>query len=181
MTKASDEGRAFFEELVKGLDANKPIKILDCVFADPEKAEAKFVEDKEKIAKFLPNIILELAAQEKFIEQVKDSQVIFFRGGETDILLDTLNKCGNWAEYLDGKTVAGTSAGAMMLAKYSHALEKDKVIDGLGLVPVKVIAHWESPIYDVDWGKALMMLRTHGDESLPLYNLKEGEFVVISQ
>ncbi|MES2315807.1 MAG: Type 1 glutamine amidotransferase-like domain-containing protein [Patescibacteria group bacterium] len=179
-TKAPDGGKAFFEELVRGFDSTKPVKILYCIFADPTQAKVKLIEDKEKASKFTPDALLELATEENFLAQLKNSQVLLLKGGETDILMDTLKRCGNWMDLLDGKTVAGTSAGAMALAKYSHALEKDSILEGFGLVPVKVIAHWESQIYDVDWGKALMMLTSY-KEDLPLLRLKEGEYVVINK
>lgn len=178
--KAPDGGEAIFKEFVKGFDPKKEVKILDCVFADPENAEKKFQEDKEKMSKHISNFTLELANEENFKEQIKSSDVLFLRGGDTDTLFNTLKKCGDWVSELKNKTVAGSSAGAMVLAKYSHALIKDEIIEGFGIVPAKVIAHFESEMYEVDWGKALMQLTTHG-EDLPLYPLKEGEFVVIEQ
>ncbi len=176
--KAEDGGKAFMEELVKGF--NKPVKILDCVFADPEQAEEKFKQDQERFSKFISDFTLELATPEKFLEQLKECDAVFFRGGETDILIDTLNKCGDWVPLLQGKTVAGTSAGAMMLAKYSHALEQNKIMDGLGILPVKVIAHWQSDIYEVKWDEALTMLKEY-KEDLPTYTLKEGDYIVIEK
>ena len=178
--KAPDGGRAFFEELVSGFDSNKIIKILYCVFADPLKAEVKFNEDKEKMSEFISNFTLELAEESKFLEQVKESDVVFLKGGETDLLLGALNKHADWVKYLDKKTVAGTSAGAMAIAKYSHALEQDNIMEGLGLLPVKVIAHWQSDIYDIDWSQALYEVKNY-KEDLPVYTLAEGEFVVIEK
>ncbi len=177
--KAEDGGKAFVQELVKGFD--KPVKILDCLFASaPHEVENKFKEDRELFSKFDPDVKLELAIPEKFLEQLKSANVLFLKGGDTEQLMQALKKCGDWLAYLDGKTVAGTSAGAMALVKYSHALEKDKLIEGFGIVPLKIIAHWESQIYDVSWGKVLMELASHG-EDLPIHTLREGEFIVIEK
>jgi peptidase E len=179
--KAKDGGRAFVEELVKDIDLYRPIKILDCIFAWTEDSWGeKIKEDKELFSKFITNFELILAYQDKFVDQVRNADVIFLRGGETDILLERLSKSGDWTKELEGKTVVGTSAGAMALVKYSHALEKNEFIAGLGIVPVKVIAHWKSDIYEVDWDKAFQGLKDY-KEDLPIYTLAEGEFKVINQ
>lgn len=68
----------------------------------------------------------------------------------------------------------------MAIAKYSHALEQDKFIEGLGLLPIKVIAHWKTDIYEVDWDRALKEIKEY-KEDLPVYTLAEGEFVVIKK
>lgn len=173
--KAPDGGRAFVLELTKGI--KKP-KILDCVFADPENETNKFLQDKERFAKFISDFEMELATPEKFVQQIKSCNVLFIRGGDTEILIDTLKKSGDWISALDGKTVAGTSAGAMAIAKYSHALVQDKIIEGFGILLVKVIAHWQSEIYEINWEKAKTELQNY-KEDLPVYALKEGEFVTI--
>ena len=44
--KAQDGGKAFCEELVKGFNENRPIKILDCMFARPRESwEEKINQD----------------------------------------------------------------------------------------------------------------------------------------
>lgn len=179
--KASDEGRAFCEELVKGFNFDRPVKILDCLFADTEERwEVKFKEDKERFKKYIKNFNFELADPKKFIEQVKASDVIFLRGGETERLINVLNKRGDWIKELDGKVLAGTSAGGDVISKYSYNLDTNKIIDCLGLLPVKFIPHWCSDYNapNIDWDKALQELKNY-KENLPIYTLKEGEFVVI--
>lgn len=179
--KTADRGRAFCEELVKSVDVYRPVKILDCMFARPINSwDEKLTEDNQMLSEFITNFVLILADVNKFEEQVKDADVIFLRGGETDILIDLLKKTGDWTKNLEGKTVAGTSAGAMAIAKYSHALEQDKLMEGLGLLPVKVIAHWKSDVYEVDWERALKEIKEY-KEDLPVYALTEGEFVVIEK
>jgi peptidase E len=174
-TKGENEGQNFALELVKGFD--RPVKILDCIFADSEQADNKFLEDKERFSKFISNFELELATEDRFKTQIETADIVFFRGGDTEALINTLKKCGDWQSKLEGKTVAGTSAGAMALAKYSHALTQNKLIEGFGLVPVKVIAHWQSELYEVEWQKALAGLKAY-KEDLPIYTLKEGEYKV---
>lgn len=179
--KPVDRGRAFCEELVRGIELYRTVKILDCLFAIPmSEWDQKLTEDNEMLTEFITNFELILADPDKFEEQVKEADVVFLRGGETDILLDLLRQIPNWTKNLEGKTIAGSSAGAMAIAKYSHALEQDKFVEGLGLLPVKVIAHWKTDIYEVDWDRALKEIKEY-KEDLPVYTLTEGEFVVIKQ
>ena len=178
---AEDKGKAFCEELVKDIRVYRPVKILDCMFARPmDSWQEKLVEDQVMFSGFITNFELILADPDKFEEQVKESDAILLRGGETDVLLDILRRIPNWTKELDNKTIAGTSAGAMALVMYSHALEKNELIQGLGILNIKMIAHWKSKIYDVDWDKAHEELKKY-KEDLPIYALKEGEFVVIEK
>ena len=179
--KVKDGGKSFCEELVKGFNFTRPVKILDCMFARPKESwEEKFQEDQVLLSKYINNFRLELADASKFTGQVKASDVVFLRGGETDILMEMLAESGDWVKYLDGKTVAGTSAGAMAISKYSYDIETLESKDYLGLLPVKVIPHFDSDYNapNVNWKKALQELKNY-KEDLPTYPLKEGEFVVI--
>jgi peptidase E len=179
--KAPDGGKAFFEELIKGFSPGRKIRILDCLFAEPEeKWKDKFDEDLVKFSNHIDNFELELAHPEKFLEQVKSSDVIFLRGGETELLMSTLKKSGNWIGELEGKTLAGTSAGGDVMAKYSYNLDTKELTGGFGLLPVKFIPHWRSDYNSphIDWNEALESLKKY-NEDLPVYTLKEGEFVVL--
>ena len=119
------------------------------------------------------------AQVENFTEQVKNSDVVFIRGGHTSTFINTLNGNTSWVKELEGKTLAGTSAGAEEIAKYFSGLDSHVVEEGLGLISVKVIVHFKSEEYNLNWDKALEELKNHKEE-LPVYALKEGEFVVIN-
>jgi peptidase E len=183
VNKAEDGGKAFYEELVKGIN-NKPVKILDCMFARPiEDWEETFKSDQNLFSQFIKDFELELAVQEKFVEQVKNSDVIFLRGGHTQQLFKLLSQDKAWINELDGKVLAGTSAGAQVIAKYYHVLSSSRTGDGFGLLPVKFIPHWKANDFDeipkdIDWDKALKELKDH-KEDLPIYTLAEGEFIVL--
>lgn len=184
ITKAEDKGKAFCEELVNGID-KKPIKILDCLFARPEDDwNQGFEEDKNFLSEYISNFELELATFENFTKQVENCDVLFIKGGFTKMLMDQLSKDTEWLNYLDGKTVAGTSAGAEVLSKYYHILKSDRKDDGFGLVPVKVIPHWKSNFFDgeewnLDFDKIIKELKDY-KEDLPILTLKEGEFKIFN-
>ncbi|MCX6795223.1 MAG: Type 1 glutamine amidotransferase-like domain-containing protein [Candidatus Falkowbacteria bacterium] len=179
--KAADGGKAFCEELVKGIKRN-PIKILDCVFARTRDCWEETLEsDNFLLSKFIKNFQLDLALPEKFLEQIKESDVIFLKGGETEMLIEALKKDLGWQKELTGKVLAGTSAGAEMMAEYYCDFIKPKAVKGFGLLPIKFVSHWQSSDYqDIDWDKALKKLKDHG-EDLEIIKLKEGEFKVIEK
>ena len=182
--KAVDGGKAFFNELIKGFN-NKPVKILDCLFARPtETWNHVFNEDKDFFLKYLSegSFEIHLADVDKFTEQVKWADAIFIKGGNTEELLKLLTKNDEWLNYLNNKTLAGTSAGAEVIAKYYYNLETLKFSDGLGLLPIKVLVHWNSDYNapNIDWNKSLQGLKDYKDKELPVYLLAEGEFKVIN-
>lgn len=181
--KAADGGKAFAETLVKGHTA--PVKFLICLFARPEKLKwLLFAEDKSTFSSHLPESIIDfrLANVGRFIEQVQWADVIYFRGGKTQKLIEKLDQNVGWEKKLEGKTVAGASAGANMMAKYYYGLDKPGAREGLGLLPIKTIVHWKSDYNapNIDWDKAYAELKTYG-ENLHILTLPEGSFTVIEK
>lgn len=183
--KAKDGGMAFCKELIKGIN-KKPIKILDCMFARKKEDWQESIDrDNIFFSKFIKDFELELADPNKFTEQVKNSDVIYLRGGYTSPLMEALSKDTGWIKELDGKVLAGTSAGADAIAKYYTVLKTHRVGDGLGLLPVKFIPHWKSDysddeVRDINWDEELEKLKEY-KEDLPIYTLAEGEFVVFEK
>ncbi len=182
--KASDEGQAFCEELVKGININ-PVKILDCMFArNREDWEEGLKKDKEFFGKFISDFNLELANPETFTEQVRNSDIIYLKGGHTRKIMEVLSNNLDWIKELDGKVLAGTSAGGDVIAKYYAVLSTKRVGDGLGLLPIKFIPHWNSDYSDdecgnIGWQDELDKLKAYKEE-LPVYTLGEGEFKVFT-
>jgi peptidase E len=183
--KAPDEGKDFCEELIKGID-KKPVKILDCMFARKKKDWQESIgKDQMFFSKFIKDFELELADPNKFTEQVKKSDVIYLRGGYTSPLMELLSKDKSWIKELQGKVLVGTSAGADAIAKYYTVLKTHRIGDGLGLLPIKFIPHWNSDysdeeVKDIDWSEELKKLKDY-KEDLLIYTLKEGEFKVFNQ
>lgn len=179
-TKTEDGGALFAQELVKGFD--EPVRILDCLFARPEDTWTE-VFQKDRLffsSKLKQNIILELAEPGQFVEQLRRADVVYFRGGTTKSLIAALKGCVGWEKELESKTVAGTSAGANFLAKYYYSLGNLEVHEGLGVLPIKVIVHYESDFNapNIHWDTAYQDLKVAGEE-LPIYPIREGEFDVI--
>lgn len=181
--KAIDGGRAFCEELVRDINKN-PIKILDCTFAlsiDRWSEQAK--EDQEFFSKYISNFELELANPPQFTKQVRESDIIFFRGGHVSPLMELLNENLDWIKEIEGKVIAGTSAGADIISKYYFVGKTARIGCGLGLLPIKFIPHFRSDYEgeekDINWEKALQELKDY-EEDLEIVTLKEGEFKIFN-
>lgn len=179
-------GKKFFAEAVKGLD-EKP-KILICLFAYPRGYwESKI--DEVKMASFYPqNIkpIFELAFPDKFEEQIKSSDVIYIYGGD-DYLLQFWFKKFDIPKIWDGKIVLTNSASSNFLTKHFWTCDWRQNMDGLGILPIKFLPHYQSgygkddPRGPIDWEKAYKELQEYENKDLPIYALKEGEYVVFEK
>jgi peptidase E len=181
--KAKDGGEAFCQELVKAIN-NRPVKILDCLFARPEDSwKDRFEDDRKFFSKKLDDFKIELASPDKFIEQIKNSDVVFFQGGNPQQLIKILESVGDWDKELNGKTVVGSSGGADIISKYYGIGKTLNIGTGLGLLPIKFIPHWKSDYgvgLIVNWELLLEKVRSY-KENLETIVLKEGEFVTIDE
>jgi peptidase E len=169
----NENNKNFFKEIVTGL---RNPHILLVYFARPESEwEELSNEDTQKLMSCDKNITREIADRnmEKCIEQIKHSDAIYMRGGTTQDLLDNLKKIKNLGKLFEGKTVAGSSAGAYVLSKYYWGNSVAEIREGLGILKIKSIAHFSEELqqgYD--------KLKSY-KEDYPLYALPDTEFVVL--
>jgi len=178
----------FHKEIVHGLGQSP--KILLCFFAtDRQLWEEKFADYAERFLASMDENVrpkLELAFPEKFVDQVKNNDIIIIYGGDDRLLLSWLRKY-NLPEIWTSKVVAGSSAGSDVLVKQFWTCDYRQIMDGLGIVPIKFIPHYKStygqddPRGPIDWERAYQDLADYGDKSLPIHALEEGEFIVIEK
>ena len=179
--------KKFFAEMVKGL-GNEP-KLLICCFSQlREDWEEKFESDKAN-TDFFPegvNPVFELAFPDTFEEQIRNCDAMYIHGGD-DHLIQYWLKQFDLPKIWDGKVIATNSASSHALSKYFWTCDWRKAMDGLGILPIKFLAHFESsygendPRGPIDWQSALAELETYNDNTLPIYALKEGEYIIIEQ
>ena len=123
-------------------------KVLMCFFAlGAEDKTNTFNELRSKFIKFSDGKQIEFifATLESFVQDVKQSDAIYFHGGNTPTLLKDLKDFSDLESLFSQKTVAGSSSGAYMLAKYGTAHTGESVRQGLGMVNKKLVCHFQSP------------------------------------
>ncbi len=110
-----------------------------------------------------------------FIEQIKNANTIYLRGGDTDVLKNILGKVKNLNQLFQNKIISGSSAGAYVLSTYYYTNSKNKIEHGLGVLPIKTFCH-----YTEEKSDTLNMLKTY-NEDLEIYAIPEEKFFVIEQ
>ena len=175
--------------LSKAIFANSKtsVNFLVCLFARNKSLwnlDDLFNENKVFFSSLFPeqNINFICAGEQAFVKQIESADIIYFSGGDSIPLYSALARIGNeWIKKLKTKTIIGTSAGADFLSKHNYDFQQNALDDGLGIIPVKTIVHYgESDGYyaGTDWKNVLEILKNYG-EDLPLYPLREGEFIVL--
>lgn len=168
-------------------DHKGKLRILDCFFAEaPETWEEKFNRKATAFfdAYMLGDFACELAQPNIFAQQVAQADVVYLHGGDERVLAKYLEPF-QLPQLWRGKTVVGTSAGAMFLSAVSWGCDRRAVARGAGIVQAGVIVHYASdygsdtPEGPIDWRKAKAELAAQTPKGLPLFALGEGEFVAL--
>lgn len=183
-----EKEQTYYQEILKGPSKNP--RILSCFFAQPrEDWEERFLTQSENFRgrTLLPDLSIELAFPKTFEKQVRQSDIIIFHGGDDHLLHYWLSKF-DLSSLVEGKTVAGSSAGANVLCKYFWTCDWREAMDGLGLLPIKFIPHFNSTTYaendprgPINWSVAYKELKSYGDTSLPIHTPEEGDFIILEK
>lgn len=168
--------KAYFREILIRLK-REPMVLLVYFSRPKEEWQNLFEQDRKEFVEYCPewkiNFILASEEPGEFRKQIAVSDAIYVRGGSDVLLQDVVKSIPDFTALIKDKVYAGSSAGMNLVAKYYFSSERKRVEKGLGVLPIKVIAHWNgSNIND------LHMLEQHG-ESLKIYRVPEAEFVII--
>ncbi len=149
-TRTDNElNRSFYEEIVRDIPDGGTVLL--CYFASKgNDILRKFTEDSQSLKKqsYSKNLNFVLANEKDFIEQVKQADALYIRGGSTPRLLEILRRYPDLKQNLKGKTIAGSSAGAYVIGRRSPFHDDEsggEVREGLSLLPFRVVCHYESP------------------------------------
>ena len=172
--------RTFYKEIAR--DVPNTGTILLCYFATKDEDNSRrFQEDSQRIKEQSPDKNLKFiqANEEDFVDQLKQSDALYMRGGSTPTLLGVLNNYDNLKDKLDGKTVVGSSAGAYVIGKYSAFHDDEsggKVREGLGLLSLRVVTHYES--VDMPPNPEALALLINTAPEMEIVKLKDFEWKV---
>jgi cyanophycinase-like exopeptidase len=173
--------KAWVDVLLK--HTGKTAKIAMCMFAIEEAewtsvAGETISEIKRVTDKRIEHAILEA---DTFMDVSAWADVIIIAGGDAARLKNTLEQYGDLMSLWNGKTIAGSSAGADIMCQRYMYLQDRVVQEGFGWVPVNMIPHWEADFEDwkpEDWQWAAQEL-AGGPGEAPLLCMREGDFVEI--
>tara|TARA_B100000745_G_C20148603_1_gene393832 strand:+ start:2207 stop:2794 length:588 start_codon:yes stop_codon:yes gene_type:complete len=178
-SEKNDLNQGYFTEMVN--DVSDEGNILLVYFASKDEGiEEKFQKDSDRMKSLVGDKELSIlkATKENFIEEVKSSDVIYIRGGDTQKLKATLDEYPEFLESIKGKTISGSSAGAYVLSKYYFTNSLNKVMEGYGCVPARVVCHYESKIHPAPEGVDPISEMEKYDSSLELILLKDYDWQV---
>ncbi|HUX35952.1 MAG TPA: Type 1 glutamine amidotransferase-like domain-containing protein [Candidatus Paceibacterota bacterium] len=168
--------RAYYREITKSLKDSDTVLVV--LFAREKEEWADLLQDETRklAASTGARLKIELASENNFMEQVKQASAIVIRGGDTLKLIEIIKQYPDFAEAIKGKVVAGSSAGAYLFSKYYHSGSEDKVFEGLGILPIRIICHYDSKKFETR-GNPLEKLKQY-PENLELVILKDYEWRV---
>ncbi len=142
--QTNEDNSGFYEEILK--DGPEGSRILLVPFAkdiDRILIATQKVTSELNSNKWQKDINVEVANVERFIEQLKSADIIYFHGGVSLKLLEALKRYPSLKDSLEGKTIAGESAGANVWSKFFYSPKTDTVSEGLGILPIKIIPHYK--------------------------------------
>lgn len=144
-THHNPQNDSFYKETVEELSSGT-ITVLLVFFAKKEESHEELYDavtsnflnnSGDKELKFIK------ADRNDFIEQVKDTDIVYLSGGQTLKLIEILKSYPGLVKNLKDKVVIGDSAGTYALSTYFYSKSEGGLFKGLGIAPVKVICHYE--------------------------------------
>jgi len=170
-TRTNEDNHLFYSEILKDIPDNT--KILLVPFA---KDEDRIVPATEKISKEFQNVSygkilhITVATHDDFLNQLANADVVYFHGGVSTKLLEVLKPYSDLSSYFKDKIIAGESAGANIFSTYFYSPHADQVLEGLRILPIRMIPHYTEDKKD--------KLTGHGDGMETLF-LPKYEFKVL--
>ncbi len=175
-SKKTQDNKSFFREAVTGLQSGATIL---CVYfsRQREKWPQMLEQDTENFCSISEqkdlNMVVASEAPDIFIDQIKQADVVYLRGGETEMLQQALEKIQKFENLLKDKVVCASSAGVYVVSSYYYSNTRQDIFKGLGILPIKTLCH-----YSDEKQNEREMLENYG-EDLKVYALPEEKFVVI--
>ena len=184
-----DKQKAFFAEILKGLGTHP--KILIVLFSRPREYWEETFQKYESATKNAVSddieAVFEMAMPDTFINQIKNNDIVYILGGDDYLLRFWFDKY-DIPNIWENKVVAGSSAGSSILVRHFWTCDWRENMDGLGVLPIKFIPHYNSNYGTddpyrggIDWEQAKDELKHYGDINLPIYAIEEGDFIVFEQ
>ncbi len=175
----NETNKAFYQEWVKDFKDDFTPTILLVYFSRPlEEWEKLEKQDKERFAKYnnnrSVNFIVANTDMNIFQDQVKKADIVYIRGGSSEVLMDTfLSIKHRLLSMLENKVYAGSSAGVMILCDFTRSINTDWK-KGFGLLPINAFVHYsEELLGDLEFFK-----KNHPEDKNEYLLIPETEFII---
>lgn len=179
-------GSRLASEFKKTLDT---FKILSCFFSSPaevwklnaEKWEPWFRKNVDSIESY------DYATPGTFEEKTMNADILYFHGGNSELLLKTVDEIKNLEQLFKNKIVVGSSAGANMLAKNFWSSTYKKPGKGKAIVPVSIMVHYGAANHNGnyrnkrDWDNEETLFQNFIGASENILHLPEGGIKVFAE
>jgi peptidase E len=172
-TQRNKKHDEFFREFIKNLPEKAKVLLVYFAVEDDLVAEKHLVYEKYfRDLSAGKEIELKIASKENFIDELRWAEGVYFRGGDTYMLLDAIKEYPEFEEeILKKELVAGSSAGVYFLSNHSLSASRGIVYEGLGILSIKTNCHYED-----NKKEEIKILDKYPGE---LLLLKEGEYKII--
>ncbi len=115
---------------------------------------------------------------EDLYQKLSLADVLFVSGGDAPLIEDYLPKLSDLKQKLNGKVYLGSSMGAFVASR-NYVLSFDEhdqrnVHQGLGLVPIQILCHWNA---EQNKERKIKLLQETSTD--PIVTLHEGESITI--
>ncbi len=140
----------FFQEIFR--DTPNDVKILLVYFAkEAEKVEKNMNEDIIQFNKNKGerNVSFILATENDFEKQILDSDIIYFPGGKSALIIPILKKFPDLKEWLKDKIIAADSAGVNALSSICYSNRSGEILEAAGILPFKTVCHYSDEYADL--------------------------------
>lgn len=175
----NEHNKAFYQEWVRDFNQEKIPTILLVYFSRPKEIWNELEKsDKERFAEYTngreASFIVANDDIETFKSQIKESDVIYFRGGEPQKIVEVMEKIKDeFLSLIEGKIYVGSSAGVMFLSDYSRSGSRDWE-KYLGILPINSAVHYSEELIE----SLEEFKKNHLENDKEYILLPETEFII---
>ena len=142
---------------------------------EDEEIESIYERDKKSLlAQTDTNIVVVNATHQDLSEQIKLAKSIYITGGDTRKLLEEVGQHSDFVKLLNGKTIAGSSAGANLFSRFYFSTSLGCICEGLGVLQLSLVCHYGNAEMGVD-ENAIALLKNNSN-TLNVVTLAEQAF-----
>lgn len=173
--KDNELNRAFNEEVMRDVpDGGTVLLVYFASRSEDPTADFEYQAERFKEQAKDKNLHFVLATKEGLVDEVKRADAVYMHGGSTNKLLAALRTYPDIRPLIEGKTIAGSSAGAYAIARYGASHSANELREGMGWAPLRVVCHYGSPDLPPHPDAVSLLMQTA--EDLELVLLKDCEW-----